>query len=765
MPSLSAGDQIGPFQVLASLGAGGMGEVYLAKDTKLEREVAIKVLHGTFATDPEQLTRFRREAQMLAALNHPNIATIYGLVELDNFIGLAMELIPGPTLAERVAEGPLTAIETIHIGRQMADALAAAHLKGITHRDIKPANIKVRADGTVKVLDFGLAKPLSNQVVDQGSISTKTALTRVGGFVGTPAYASPEQLRAERVDHRADIWAFGCVLYEMLTGQRAFPGTSMAEIIATVLKTEPDWDALPSSVPFHLRNLLQHCLEKNLERRVQSIETVRSDLDATQVVPSSRTETRPAVPGKAIRSLAILPFVNISGDPQMEYLSDGLTESLIFSLSQVPQIRVVARSAVFRHKGRVEDSQEAGRALGVGAVVAGRVMQRGETLRISAELVDVETGWQLWGAQYTKRGGDIFEIEDEIAKEISANLRVQVSSEGTNVRRRTENVAAYHLYLKGRFYWGKRTEEGLRMGIQFFREAIELDPTYALAYAGLGEGYIPLGFYCHTAPEDAFPKAKAAAEKALEIDPDLAEARSVIASTKGSYDFDLQGAEREARAAIKQNPNYARARQVLAQSLILLGRFDEAVAEVRRALDIDPLSFHMNAAMVMTLHFAHRHEEAIQHGGPAVNMDPGFYPTRFYLGLAYQQTAQFGEAITELQHARSLSHESTLMMAALGGALAAAGEHQKARMILRELEDLGQRRYVSQVFVAAIHVGMGDHAKALDCLESAYQARCSWLPLGLAVDPRFNRLRKEARFRDLALRVGIDPISNLPFEN
>jgi len=748
--------QIGPYEILSPLGVGGMAEVYRARDAKLGRDVAIKVLPGAFVHDPDRLARFRREAQLLASLNHPNIATIYGLEESSGSLCLVMELIPGQTLAERVKAGAVPVGEALRICSQIADALGAAHQQGITHRDIKPANIKVMPDGRVKVLDFGLAKSFRERGSGSGAeeAETVTALTQAGVILGTAAYMSPEQARGEPVHKCADIWAFGCVLYELLAGRRPFLAASFAETIATVLKTEPDWSALPAGTPAQIRDLLRSCLQKDSYRRLQNIADARIQIEEALRAPAAATTPEP---DRKLRSLAVLPFVNASGDPQMEYLSDGLTESIIFSLSQLPQLRVMARSTVFRHKGRSEAAQETGRALGVGTVLTGNVLQRGETLLISAELVDVENGWQLWGAQYRRNAGDIFATEEDIAKEISEKLRLKLTPEKQNLlaKRQTEDVAAYHLYLKGRFYWAKRTEEGLNKGIQYFRQAIEKDPTYAVAYAGLAEGYVPLAIYCHLPPKDALPKARAAAHRALEIDPELSEARTVLGSVKAHFDWDLEGAEKDLRAAVALDPNYPRARQCLAECLTMQRQFAEAATEATRALELDPLALSLNAFMAMTHYFGHQYDEAIEHGRKTVEMDPSFFPGYFYLGLAYQLKGSFAEAAAALQQARVLSNHSTLMVATLGGVFAAWGKENEARNILRELDELVRRKYVSQVFVAAIFAGLGDTDQALTCLEAAYEDRCTWLARGMTADPRLNNLRGEARFQNLAHRMGL----------
>jgi len=743
---LAPGARLGPYQILAPIGKGGMGEVWKARDTRLGRDVAIKISIAQFTE------RFEREARAIAALNHPNICTLYD-VGPDY---LVMELVEGETLSERLGGEALPLEEALRICRQIADALGAAHQKRITHRDLKPANLKILPDGRVKVLDFGLAKSFGGERSgnEPSDSPTITAITRPGVILGTPAYMSPQQIRGDPVDSPADIWAFGCVLYELLTGQRAFSGVHVTDIIASVLKTEPDWAALPSTTPPRIRDLLRDCLQKETNRRCPDISRVRLELEE---IGHARLPAKSAEPDQTIHSLAVLPFANISGDPQMEYLSDGLTESIILSLSQLPQLKVMSRSAVFRFKGKTDQAQDAGQALAVGAVLTGKVTQRGSTLLITAELVDVAKGWQLWGAQYKKKAEDIFALEDDIAKEISEKLRLKLAPEKQNllVRRYTENVDAYHLYLKGRFYWAKRTEEGLFKGIQFFRQAIELDPTYALAYAGLAEGYVPLAVYCHLAPTDAMLKAKAAAQRALEIDPELVEARTVLGAVKSYYDWNFAGGEEELRAAVELDPKYARARQTLAETLTITRRFAEAAVETKRALDLDPLALSLNAFMSMTHYFDRQYDKAIEYGCKTVEMDPNFFPAYFYLGMAYQLNRQFSEAAAALQQARLLSNHSGLMVACLGGIFASWGKQEEARKILRELEEMGRRKYVSQVFVSAIFAGLGERDEALARLERAYDERCTWLPRSLAADARFDSLRVEARFQDLTRRVGI----------
>jgi serine/threonine protein kinase/tetratricopeptide (TPR) repeat protein len=752
------GRRIDQYQVLSRIGAGGMGVVYRARDTKLGRDIALKVLPAEFSSDPESIARAEREARLLASLNHPNIAAIYDLKECEGNLCLVLEYVEGDTLAERLKRGALAVNDGLTVCLQIAEALGAAHRAGVIHRDIKPANVKVTPEGRVKVLDFGLAKAITPETPELDMSETPTLLTQVipEAIRGTPAYMSPEQVRGELVDNRTDIWGFGCVLFELLSGRQPFSGATIPDLIASVLKTDPDWSALPQDTPSRVRSFIQRCLQKETSQRLQDITLALVEIQPGTGDPE-KSPRRDVSAGKTIRSLAVLPFVNAGGNPDMDYLSDGLTESIIVSLSQLPRLRVIARSAVFRYKGNTDAPQKIGRELGVAAVLTGRVLQRNDTLVISAEMVDVENGWQLWGDQYRKKAEDIFTIEEEIAKEISEQLRLKLTPEKENLlsKRYTENVEAYHLYLKGRFHWGKRTAEGLHRAIQYFRQAIEGDPTYALAYAGLAEGYVPLGFYCHLAPSDALPKARSAAEKALEIDPHLPEAVSVLASIKAFYDWEPAEGEKLARAAIKMDPKYARARQVLTECLMVLRRPVEGLAEIKRALDLDPLSLHLNAAVSMMYHFAGQHEEAADYGRKTVELDSNFFPGYFYLGLAYSALRQHSEAVEALQKATALSNNSTLMLAALGGAFAFCGKDEEARKVLGELQQLRQRKYVSQIFVAAIHAGLGENDPALVCLEKAYDDRDSWLLRCLITDPRFDKLRGKARFRKLARRIGV----------
>jgi eukaryotic-like serine/threonine-protein kinase len=787
---------ISHYRILRKLGAGGMGEVYLAEDTKLHRRVAFKLLPPTTTSDQQANKRLLHEARAAATLDHPNICTVYEVGEAEGHSFIAMQYVEGATLADQLRRGALTWRDALDIAVQIADALAEAHAHGVIHRDIKPGNIMLTPRGQVKMLDFGLAKVVHTP---QGVISeaeTEELLSRSGVIMGTAPYMSPEQLRGEVVDARTDIFSFGVVLYEMLTGRQPFLRKSGAETASALLTEEPT--ALPTyapETPVEFQRIVRKCLEKDRERRYQMMRDVATDLRNLQrehevlarstaptlvntpsVYASPRSPSRwilaavtllllSAVgvglyrwlvdkPAGAVTSLAVLPFANASGDPNTEYLSDGLTESLIDRLSQLPNLRVMSRSSVFRYKGQEVGAQQAARALNVEAVLMGRVTQHGDDLIVNVELVDARDNSRLWGAQYNRRLTDILTVQQDITREISESLHLKLTGEEQRqiTRRFSENPEAYQLYLRGRYFWNKRTEEGLRRSIEYYEQAIRSDPDYALAYVGISDSY---GMTTSTAstfpPGEAALKAKEAALRALEIDDTLAEAHAALARVKMNFEWDWPAAERELRRAIELNPNYAEAHHLYAHYLMAMKRTAEAFAESQRYLELDPLSLPANYHLGWHYLYARQYDEALAQLRNTAELDPNFVGTLLYFGWVYEQKRMYAEAIATFQRSVELS-TSPLMLASLGHAYAIAGRRDEAQRILVQLDDLSKQRYVSAYDRAAIYVGLSESEQALAWLERAYEERSQFM-VYLDTDPRFDSLRTNLRFQDLLRRL------------
>ncbi len=755
--TLPAGSRLGPYEIVSPIGAGGMGEVYRAKDARLGREVAVKVIPERLASDPDLLSRFEREARAVAALSHPNIVTIHD-VGRDREVSYAVtELLEGDTLRVRIAQSPFAWQKAVGIAVSVADALAAAHSRGIIHRDVKADNVFLTSDGRVKLLDFGLARwksPLLD--APETSVPTAVGATEPGIAMGTVGYMSPEQVRGEPADVASDIFSLGCLLYELVAGRPPFPGRTGAEIMASTLRDEaPDLSESSPDSPPELSLIIAHCLEKNPEERFQSARDLAFDLRAVLAASAGRRTSSGKGRG-AIDSLAVLPFANASGDADAEYLSDGLTETIIGKLSRLPNLRVMARSTVFRFKGKDVDPLAAGRELNVRALLTGRLLKRGESLVVRSELVDLADGSQLWAGQYSQPLSEIVRLEEEIAGQIAENLRPRLTGEQKERvgRRYTESAEAYRLYLQGRFFWNKRTADGLRRGIEYFRQAIEADPSYALAYVGLADAYDVLGFYTVLAPREAFPKAKAAALRALEIDPELAEARASLAYATHYFDWNWAGAEEEYQRAFALNANYPVTHLWHVNLLATMGRFEEALAESRRAQDLDPLSLIFSLVQSWVYYYARRYDEAIAQIQKSLEMDPTFVVSHWYLGFCYERKGMEQEALSEVQEAVRLSGGDPLYLAALGRVQATFGRTAEAEATLALLDEMGSTRYVSSYYVAAIPAALGDRDRAFARLEKAVEERSHGLTF-LLVDPGVDPLRSDPRFDDLLRRVGL----------
>ncbi len=750
--TLSAGTRLGPYEVLAKLGAGGMGEVYRARDTRLDREVAIKVLPERLAQDAGALARFEREAKVVASLSHPNILAIHDFGREGPVAYAVTELLEGETVADRLLQGPLPWRRAAEISIAVAEGLSAAHVKGIIHRDLKPQNLFLTTDDRVKILDFGLARRDQPISADDATAAPTQTGTMPGTVLGTVGYMSPEQVRGEPTDARTDLFAFGCLLYEMASGQRAFHRRTAADTMAAVLNEGPA-EAPVQNLPLGLRHLILRSLEKNPQTRFQSAHDLAFALKELLRTPSGEMPLSSGSHRRPLESLAVLPFANASGDADAEYLSDGIADTIIQTLSRLPNLRVMARSTLSRYRGVDVDPRLVGTELRVGAVLTGRVLHRGESLVVKAELVDARDGSQIWGETYNRRLEDLLALEADISREISEKLRLKITGEEVDrlARRSTESPAAHRLYLRGRFFLEKRSAESLRKAIEHFQQAIEEDPEYALAYAGIAECYDFQGFYGYRSPNESFPKAKAAANRALELDATIPEAYAARGVARFYYDWDVPGAEADYLKAIAAGPSYANARQYHAVLLAAVSRFDESFAEVGRAEELDPLSLPIKTTASWTRLLSRRFDEAVERLEAAIEMDPSFVPVRNVLTWAYLSKGDHARALEE---GRTISGRGTNFLATFGVACAAAGRRTDADAVLRELEEISRQSYVSQVHVCFVHAWLGDAERAFQALDRAVRER-DWNLIMLDVDPRADPLRADSRFEDVLRRVGL----------
>ena len=827
--TIAAGTKLGRYEIRSKIGEGGMGEVYLAEDTRLHRKVALKTLPSELAANRDRMRRFEQEAQAAAALNHPNIAHIYEIGESDDVNFIAMEFVDGVTLREKI-HGERTELgKLLRYLQHAAEGLAKAHAAGIVHRDLKPDNIMITRDGHAKILDFGLVK-LTEQTPPQlpsGGAVDKDAPTAVMGrqlstpgvIMGTVGYMSPEQAQGKPVDQRSDIFSFGCILYEAATGFRPFESDSVIDTLHKIIHTAPPpiKDANPTA-PIDLQRILRRCLAKDPDERYQSIKEVAielrelrrelegadrdttvppSTIGATTISGASLSIASPSSSAEyivtgikrhkifvlvafivvalgvvglasylharnteiAIESIAVLPFANQNNDPDTDYLSDGLTESIINSLTQLSNLRVIPRSSVFRYKGKDSDPLTAGKELGVRAVLTGRILQRGDNLTVSAELVDVRDNKELWGEQYNRKTADALAVQQEIAQVISARLRPKLSGEEQKevAKRETTNPEAYQLYLKGRYYLEKRTREGTNKAIEYFQQAIDKDPNYARAFAGLADSYVLLSVAIPRSsvpPKEAFPKAKTAAMRALQIDEKLAEAHTSLAQIKVLYEWDWPGAEREYKRAIELDPNYATAHHWHGLYLAGMGRFDEAILEIRKAQEIDPLSPIIYASAGWVFFYARQYDQAIEQQGKALEIDPNFAIAHGRLAQAYEKKGMNKEAVEEYVKAEMLLGENQEEIAALRQAYNFSGMRGFWQKQLDQALERSKRQHVPATVIAGYYAHLGEREQAIQWLEKAYEERDPmWL---LRVDQRWDELRSDPRFVDLIRRVGLE---------
>jgi len=735
------GETVSHYRIIEKLGEGGMGVVYKADDLTLERPVALKFLSPRAIGVEQDAARFVHEAKAAAALNHPNICTIYEIGEDADRTFIAMEYVEGENLRVRMCRAPFALDEALLIAADIGRGLEAAHEKGVVHRDIKPANIVVTSNRVVKIMDFGLAR-----------MSGGAPLTQAGTTLGTVAYMSPEQARGEVVDHRTDVWSLGVVLYEMLTGRRPFPGDRDQAVIYSILNRDYERPTvLRPDLPTELSGCMDMMLAKNRDERYGSASELAGDLFAVLGLEGSASRTRSiAAATRAQPSVAVLPFANLSAEPEQEYFCDGMAEEIINALAHLEGLRIVARTSSFAFKGKNEDIREMGRQLGVQTLLEGSVRRAGNRLRVTTQLINVSDGCHLWSERFDREMEDVFAIQDEISLAVTDALKVRLLGEEKKkvVKRHTESFEAYRAYLKGRYHWFIRSSSDIEKAIEYLKEAVAVDPNYALAYAGLADCYGVLPMYRPVAPKEVYAKAKAAAVKALELDDSLAEAHTALGCILENYEWDWAGAARETKRAIALNPGYATAYQWKAEGLITQGRFDEAVEAMNKARELDPLSLFMNARVGMAFYYARRYDEAKAILETTLEVDPSFGQARYFLSVVYSMEERYEEAIA------LLPEESVRAWVAILHAW--NGDVDRANAVMDDVLSRGSESYDWAAVRAGFCFALGDMDGCFEWMDRAVEEKDPRL-LNMIRSPKTDPLRDDPRFNAILEKMGLEP--------